>query len=150
MDQTNATLGERIKAARSAKKISQAKLAEMTGLTARAIRYYEADQRGASAEVIKKLSDALGVTPDYFMDEVSFREQLEREEFLSSAKERYGSRGKAQAKRLLDETSALFAGGELSLEDQAAFMEEMKEIFNIAKEEAKIYTPKKYMKNDAD
>ncbi len=41
---------------------------------------------------------------------------------------------------------AIYAGGELSEADKQGFMEEMTEIFMISKEEAKVYTPKKYLK----
>ena len=40
------------------------------------------------------------------------------------------------------------AGGELSEADKQGFMEEMMEIFMEAKEEAKVYTPKKYRKEN--
>lgn len=55
----------------------------------------------------------------------------------------YGSRGRAQAKRLAEEARALYAGGELSEADKEGFMNEMMEIFMIAKEEAKVYGHKK-------
>ena len=38
-----------------------------------------------------------------------------------------------------------FAGGELSEEDQANFIKEMEALFLDAKEEAKKFTPKKYL-----
>lgn len=138
-----ATYGDKIRAARAAKKMSQGKLSELTGLTTRAIRYYEGNERTPSAEAIKKMADALGLTVGYFMDEAVFEESLKREQFLQEAKEKYGSRGRAQAKRIAEETRALYAGGELSEADKQGFMDEMMEIFMIAKEEAKIYGRKK-------
>lgn len=57
----------------------------------------------------------------------------------------HGSRGVAQAKKIKEQTSALFAGGELSEEDQANFIKEMEALFLDAKEEAKKFTPKKYL-----
>ena len=60
-------------------------------------------------------------------------------------RKKYGSRGVAQAKKIKEETSALFAGGELSEEDQANFIKEMEALFLDAKEEAKKFTPKKYL-----
>ena len=50
-----------------------------------------------------------------------------------------------QAKKIKEQTSALFAGGELSEEDQANFIKEMEALFLDAKEEAKKFTPKKYL-----
>ena len=57
----------------------------------------------------------------------------------------YGSRGVAQAKKIKEQTSALFAGGELSKEDQANFIKEMEALFLDAKEESKKFTLKKYL-----
>ena len=50
-----------------------------------------------------------------------------------------------QAKKIKEQTTALFAGGELSEEDQAAFIKEMEALFLDAKEDAKKFTPKKYL-----
>ena len=48
-------------------------------------------------------------------------------------------------RKIKEQTTALFAGGELSEEDQAAFIEEMESLFLDAKEDAKKFTPKKYL-----
>ncbi|MDY4970089.1 MAG: helix-turn-helix transcriptional regulator [Lachnospiraceae bacterium] len=144
----DATMGDKIHAARVSQNMSQAELSRLTGLSARAIRYYESNNRTPSVDAIKKIAEALGLATSYFMDDADFQEQLEREAFLAEAKEKYGSRGKAQAKRIAEEARALYAGGELSEADKQGFMEEMMEIFMISKEEAKVYTPKKYMKKD--
>lgn len=40
----------------------------------------------------------------------------------ADVRKKYGSRGVAQAKKIKEQTTALFAGGELSEEDQAAFI----------------------------
>ena len=58
----------------------------------------------------------------------------------------HGSRGVAQAKKIKEQTIALFAGGELSEEDQAAFIKEMEALFLDAKSDAKKFTPKKYLR----
>ena len=52
----------------------------------------------------------------------------------------------AQAKKIKEQTTALFAGGELSEEDQAAFIKEMEALFLDAKTDAKKFTPKKYLR----
>ena len=144
----DATMGDKIRAARISLGMSQAELSRRTGLTSRAIRYYESNNRTPTVDAIKKVSEALGLSTDYFIDDAAFQEQLEKEAFLAEAQEKYGSRGKAQAKRIAEETRALYAGGELSEADKQGFMEEMMEIFMEAKEEAKVYTPKKYRKEN--
>ena len=142
----DATNGDKVKALRIAQKISLAELSRRTGLTDRAIRYFENNERTPSVDAIKRLSAALGVNTDYFMEDDVFESELRKEEFLAKAKEKYGSRGKAQARYVLDEAAALFAGGKLSEADREAFIEEMEEIFWESKEEARKYTPKKYRK----
>lgn len=67
------------------------------------------------------------------------------DQFYADVRKKYGSRGVAQAKKIKEQTSALFAGGELSEEDQANFIKEMEALFLDAKEEAKKFTPKKYL-----
>ena len=140
----DATNGDKVKALRLAQKISLAELARRTGLTDRAIRYFENNERTPSVDAIKRLSAALGVNTSYFMDDDVFESELRKDEFLAKAKEKYGSRGKAQARYVLDEAAALFAGGKLTEADRDAFIEEMEEIFWDSKEKAKKYTPKKY------
>lgn len=63
----------------------------------------------------------------------------------ADVRKKYGSRGVAQAKKIKEQTTALFAGGELSEEDQAAFIKEMEALFLDAKADAKKFTPKKYL-----
>ena len=48
--------------------------------------------------------------------------------------------------KIKEQTTALFAGGELSEEDQAAFIKEMEALFLDAKADAKKFTPKKYLR----
>ena len=137
-------IGEKIMAARRATGITLRKLSEKTGLTERSIKYYETGDRVPSMEAVSKLAEAFGLGTDYFMDPVEFEKQLSEEKFLAEVTERYGARGKAQARRLLQQTSSMFAGGELSEEDEAAFIEEMQEIFMDSKERAR----RKYGKKD--
>ena len=49
-------------------------------------------------------------------------------------------------KKIKEQTTALFAGGELSEEEQAAFFKEMEALFLDAKTDAKKFTPKKYLR----
>lgn len=93
--------------------------------------------------MIISLSGALNVGTDYFLTDDELQQIQEQDEFLDQAGKQYGNRGKAQARRLLDQTSALFAGGDLSAEDKEAFFQTMTEIYFDAKAKAKKYSPKK-------
>ena len=56
--------GTRLLAARRARGLTQTQLAEGIGATQKAISYYEATGGNPSADVVTKLSKALGVTTD--------------------------------------------------------------------------------------
>ena len=140
----DATIGDKLKALRLSKKITLAALSRSSGLSDRAIRYIENNERQPGIDAIKKLSAALDVSTSYFMDDDLFQEEADKEEVLAEVKEKYGSRGKAQAERIYQQTQALFAGGQLSEEDRSAFRDLMIDLFFETKEEAKKYTPKKF------
>ncbi len=140
-----ATNGDKIKALRTAQHMSMAELARRASMSDRAIRYIESNQREPSVDAIQKIA-ALGVTTDYFMDEATFQQELNDDLFYADVRKKYGSRGVAQAKKIKEQTTALFAGGELSEEDQAAFIREMEALFLDAKADAKKFTPKKYLR----
>lgn len=142
----DATIGDKVRALRLSKQITLTELSRASGLSDRTIRYIENNERTPSVDTVKKLADALDIGTDYFMDDDLFAEQMHNEEFLAKAKEKYGSRGKAQARYVVDRAAALYAGGELSDEERQAFKREMEEIFWDSKEDAKKYTPKKYRK----
>ena len=71
----------------------------------------------------------------------------EEETFVTEAAEQYGLRGERQAQRIIEQTAALFAGGELTDEDKTAFMDEIQMLYLDSKERAKKFTPKKYRKD---
>jgi transcriptional regulator with XRE-family HTH domain len=57
----------RLRAAREAKGLSQADLAEKTGLQPSAISHFETGRRAPAFDNLKVLADALSVTTDYLM-----------------------------------------------------------------------------------
>lgn len=62
------TIGNRIKQLRSAKKFTQATLAEQVGLTYIQIGRYEKGKSKPSSQVLQKLADALDTTTDFLMN----------------------------------------------------------------------------------
>jgi len=144
METQSATIGDKVKALRLSKNMTMAALARTSGLSDRAIRYIENNERTPGVDAIRKLAAALEVGTDYFMDDDVFREELHKAEFLEQARGKYGSRGRAQAQYVLTQAAALYAGGELSDDEREAFRAEMEAIFWDSKEDAKKYTPKKY------
>lgn len=55
----DATMGDKIRAARISLGMSQAELSRRTGLTSRAIRYYESNNRTPTVDAIKKYQKRL-------------------------------------------------------------------------------------------
>ena len=124
----DATIGDKVRALRLSKKMTMADLARTSGLSDRAIRYIETNQRKPSIDAIKRLSAALGVA-------------------LEQASKKYGSKGKAQAAAILDQTQTLYSGGELTDEDKEMFRNEMMAIFWDSKDKARKFTPKKFLED---
>lgn len=132
--------GEKVRELRKEKGWSQGMLAEKLGVNARTIYTYE---NGAYPRY-QKTYDALAAI---FEVDVNYL-RTENEEFITDASERYGLRGQAQAKAILNQTQQLFAGGSLSEDDEIAFIHEIQRLYLDSKERAKKYTPKKYLKAD--
>jgi len=136
--------GEKLKEQRKKHKLTQEELAKELGIVRRSLVNYEQGtsypkERG----IYKKLADFFDVDINYFL--------TEDEEFLTSVAKHYGKRGLDQASVILDQTAALFAGGELSEADQIAFEQDMKRLFLDSKEKAREkFTPKKHRKMSED
>lgn len=69
-------LGEKIKALRTAKKMSQKELAERIGIAKSVISFYESGDRSPSYDVLIKIARIFNVTTDYLLD-------VERERVLN-------------------------------------------------------------------
>jgi len=138
----DATIGDKVKALRLSRKMTIAALARASGLSDRAIRYIENNERVPGAGAVQQLADALEVRTDFFMDPGIFEQTLHKEEFLQQAKEKYGSRGMAQARHLIEQVQALYAGGELSDDDREVFRAEMEAIFWDSQQEAQKFAPR--------
>ena len=91
---------------------------------------------------IAAVAAVLGVDVNYL--------RMEDEEFLEDVGKQFGSRGQRQAQAILSEARQLFAGGELSDEDQIAFLTEMQQLFLDSKQRAKKYMPRRYLREDGE
>lgn len=134
---------EKVKKARKEMKLSQGELAAKIGVSSRSIASYEA---GTSypryMETYNALAAALGVNVNYL--------RTEEDEFMTNVGQEFGTRGQRQAQAILSEVKQLFAGGELSDEDEIAFLTDMQQLFLDSKRRAKKYTPKKYIHEDGN
>lgn len=135
------TFGEKFKAERKKRKMTQQEVADGLHVNLRMITRYE---HGISfprtKAAYKRIADFFGVDVNYLM--------TEEEEFVAEASEKYGSRGMKQAQELVDGFAGLCAGGTLSEQDKDAVMRALQEIYWESKERnvAK-YTPKIYRKD---
>jgi transcriptional regulator with XRE-family HTH domain len=119
--------------------MSQQELANKAGLSLRSIQNYESNQRyPKDVAILNKLCKALNTTIEELMKE--------EDNFIQEASEKYGTRGKKDAQKLVDELGGLFAGGELNEEDKDKVFRAITEMYWKAKDNNKKYTPKKYRK----
>ena len=133
--------GEKLRKLRTEKSITQGDVAAAIGVSRRTYVSYEQDGRyPRRREVYTKLAEILGCDVNYLL--------AEEEEFISSAGDEYGSRGKRQAEELVSELSGMFAGGELSESDMDAVMIALQKAYFDCKADNKKYTPKKFRKDE--
>ncbi|MGL4790509.1 MAG: helix-turn-helix domain-containing protein [Anaerotignaceae bacterium] len=133
--------GEKLAICRKQANMTQKELGERIGVSARSIINYEVNgSYPKKREVYTKISEVLNIDINYLL--------TEDEEFVLDAGEMYGTKGKSDAKYILAQTSALFAGGELNEKDKDAFFKTITEIYFDSKEKAKKYTPNKYRKEE--
>ena len=130
--------GAKVKEKRLQRGQTQDEFAKALGISKRTLcRYEYGDMHPRNRDVYRKLADYFELDINYFL--------TEDEEFLTEAAEEYGSRGLSQAESILEQASALFAGGELSEDDEIAFLREMQRLYLDSKERAREkFTPKKY------
>lgn len=133
--------GEKLRKLRTEKSITQEEVSKAIGVSRRTYVSYEQDGRyPRRREVYTKLAEILGCDVNYLL--------AEEEEFISSAGDQYGSRGKRQAEELVSELSGMFAGGELSESDMDAVMIALQKAYFDCKADNKKYTPKKFRKDE--
>ena len=132
--------GDKVRRLRKEKGWSQEELAKKLGVNTRTVFTYENGTYPRYQKTYDQLAELFGVNTDYL--------RTESEDFLSEVSARYGSRGQAQARMILEQTHQLFAGGSLSDDDELAFLHEIQRLSLDSKERAKKYTPKKYLHVD--
>ena len=132
--------GEKVRRLRTQRKMTQEELAKAVGVSHRTVFAYEnGETYPRRREIYKKLADFFETDINYLL--------TEDEEFIAEAGEKYGPKGQAQALEILEQASALFAGGELSEDDRLAFVHEIQQLYLDSKERAKAkFTSKNRLK----
>lgn len=121
---------------RTERKLTQAVLAKKAGIALKSVSNYESGANlPRSFDTYERLAKAL---------ECDIQELLcENERFMLIAKEKYGYRGKAEAQRLVERLTGLFAGGGMAPEDMEEMMLAVQEAYFIAKQKNQKYTSKR-------
>lgn len=131
------TFGEKVKKARKELGLTQTELGEMIGVSRRAVTSYETDAAlPRTKDTYYKLAEALKVDVNYLL--------TEGDVFVLEAGEKYGARGRRDAKALVEELTGLFYNGEMIEEDLDELMLAIQKAYVIAKENTRKYVPKKY------
>jgi len=140
------TYALKVKEAREISGLSQRELADIVGVSQRAITAYETGVSLPRGTTARKLARALKVSVEYLLNDQTTDplHGIEKEPFLAEVRERFGGKAAHEADTLLKQNVALFAGGELNQEAKDAFFESVMRAYLSCKEEAKnIYGRKK-------
>ncbi len=123
-------IGDKIRAARKRAGLTQKDLAAKINVTTRCIQYYESNiRKPQTTEMVIKLAAALNEEVNYFLSEHELAIMRENEMFLGEAESKFGKSGKAQARQIIENAQALFAGGDLEEEDKEAFFQAITEMY---------------------
>ena len=139
-------LPEKLREARARLHMNQTELANKVGVTQRSITDYERGAATPRASTIRKLAAALQVTYTYLTDDDCDdpQEGARREDIIEDARSKFGSRYASQLNRMLDDSVASFAGGDIPDEDMDLFVEAFMSAVALGKERArKKFTPRK-------
>lgn len=127
---------DKLKNARQKTGLTQSAFAKALGVSLRTVTNYESGESyPKKRELYGKMAEILKVDINYLL--------TEDEEFVIDAGERYGNKGAAQAKQLLNEVQGLFAGGTMDEEDMDEMMRAIQDAYWIAKEKNRKYSRKK-------
>ena len=144
------TFSDKIKRSREIVGLTQQELADAVGISKRAVAAYESEDAKARRGTIVKLAKALKVSVTYLLDDACTDPlaDIEKDDYVEEARQMYGYTGARDVDRLLQDNAALFAGGELSEDDQLAFIQEIQALYLDSKKKAGKFTPRKYLRSD--
>lgn len=112
---------ERLKSLRQSHNLTQAELCKELGIVRKTLSDYENGRRyPKSADTITKICTYFGVTTDFLLGA--------EDQSVIAAQQKYNADNLA-AQRIINETTALFTGGELSQEDKELVFRAISEVF---------------------
>lgn len=127
---------EKLKGLRESKNMTQEDLAKYCKVSLKTISRYESGQsKPRYRKTYDALAEALDTTHDYLV--------TDEEDFILSARERYGDIGAKDAEEMVNGVIGLMAGGKLPEKDKKAILDAISEAYYIAKTENEKYSPYK-------
>ncbi|MDY5015013.1 MAG: helix-turn-helix transcriptional regulator [Eubacteriales bacterium] len=123
------TFGEKLRALRLSKKLTQAELAASLRVTSRTLINYELGKcMPKQTEVLARIATLFDVSVDYLMND--------EEVCVRDTREHGNPEADEEVRRLLADVSGLFAGGRLSDEDRDYVMRAINDLYWEAREKA--------------
>ena len=123
------TFGEKLRALRLSKKLTQAELAASLRVTSRTLINYELGKcMPKQTEVLARIATLFDVSVDYLMND--------EEVCVRNTREHGNPEADEEVRRLLADVSGLFAGGRLSDEDRDYVMRAINDLYWEAREKA--------------
>ncbi|TDO12987.1 DNA-binding XRE family transcriptional regulator [Bacillus subtilis] len=143
------TVGQRIKAIRKERKLTQVQLADKANLSRSYLADIERDRYNPSLSTLESVAGALGVQVSAIVGEENF---IKEEPAQYNAKEEKDiAKRMEEIRRDLENSDGLsFSGEPMSPEAIESLMEAMEHIVRQTQRINKKYTPKKYRKDDQD
>lgn len=133
------SFADRLHTLRKRNNLSRAALAKKVGLSDKSIQNYESgDRYPNSIDIVQRLAEALGTTSHYLLGEEGH--------YIMEAAEIGTVKDVRQVQSLVENVTALLAGGELPDEDKDEMMRAFTEAYFKSKELNKKFTPKKFEK----
>ena len=131
---------DKIKFQREQNHLTQKELAELVGVSQRAIAAYESSGTIARISTMRKLAHALNVSYDYLKhDEITDPSYgIEKMDYIDEVNGQLGEKGAKDINEILEANRALFAGGELDEEAKDAFYQAVTKAYLSCKMEAEL------------
>lgn len=120
---------DRLKAARRKAGLTQVQLAELSGVSARAIQTWEKGTHPKSVGIVHQVAEVLNMTTEELLDET--------DQYIVSAYEKGGAKAAKDIQKMVDDMVGLFAGGEIDDEEKEGIMAVLNEAYWEARMKAK-------------
>lgn len=133
------TFPDKVKRKRELLGLTQQELADLVGVSKRAVAGWETEGAEPRPATLRKLAETLQVSIDYLridsIDNPLYG--IEKKRYVDEARDRYGEVAAQEMDFLLERQRVFFAGGEISQEAKDAFFEAVMKAYLACKEEAK-------------